>query len=117
MLLTDAVTHEHDSNGAIGTDGDRASEAVAFGFHGVSRAIGAQRGGGGALRIVHEGGEAVVGDGEPTGTVRTSRFEIVRAGVGRGCEWFRACSKPPCCSERASLDTGHARVLRSRFGR
>ena len=83
MLLTDAVTHEHDIHGAIGTEGDRASEAVAFAFHGVSRAIGAQRGAGGALRIVHEGGDAVVGDGEPTGTVRTSRFEIVRAGVGR----------------------------------
>lgn len=83
MLLTDAVTHEHDIHGAIGTEGDRRSEAVAFAFHGVSRAIGAQRGDGGALRIVHDGGQAVVGDGAPTATVRTSRFEIVRAGVGR----------------------------------
>ena len=83
MLITDALTHEHDIHGAIGTEGDRASEAVAFAFHGVSRAIGAQRGDGGALHIVHDGGHAVVGDGGPTATVRTSRFEIVRAGVGR----------------------------------
>jgi uncharacterized protein (TIGR03083 family) len=83
MLLTDAVTHEHDILGAIGTEGDRGSEAVAFAFHGVSRAIGAQRGEGRALHIVHDGGDAIVGDGEPSATVRTSRFEILRAGVGR----------------------------------
>src|SRR4051794_34922590 len=32
MLLTDAVAHEHDIHGAIGTEGNRESEAVAFAF-------------------------------------------------------------------------------------
>jgi hypothetical protein len=83
MLLTDAVTHEHDVCGALGVTGERESDAIAYAFRGVSGAIGAQRGDAGALRILHEAGESVVGVGEPTGAVRTSRFEIVRAGVGR----------------------------------
>lgn len=83
MLLIDAVTHEQDLRGALGLPGEREGEAMAFAFGGISRGIGAQRGDAGALRIVHEAGESVVGDGEPTATVRTSRFEIVRAGVGR----------------------------------
>lgn len=83
MLLADAVTHEHDLRGALGIPGERDSDAIAYAFHGVSGGIGAQRGGTGALRILHEAGETVVGAGEPTATARTSRFEIVRASVGR----------------------------------
>jgi uncharacterized protein (TIGR03083 family) len=86
MLLTDAVTHEHDIRGALGAPGERESDAVAFSFGGVTRGIGAQRqaAGAGPLRIVHEAGERLVGgEGEPTATVRTSRFEVVRAAVGR----------------------------------
>ena len=83
MLLTDAVTHEHDVRGALGVPGERDSDAIAYAFRGVSGGIGAQRGQGGALRILHDAGVSVVGAGEPTATVRTTRFEIVRAGVGR----------------------------------
>ena len=83
MLLTDAVTHEHDVRGALRVPGDRDSDAVAYAFRGVSGGIGSQRGAAGALRIVHDAGVAVVGAGEPAATVRTTRFEIVRAGVGR----------------------------------
>jgi hypothetical protein len=83
MLLADAVTHEHDLRGALGTPGERDSDAIAYAFRGVSAGIGAQRGGTGALRILHDAGETVVGTGEPTATARTSRFEIVRASVGR----------------------------------
>jgi uncharacterized protein (TIGR03083 family) len=83
MLLIDAVTHEHDLRGALGLPGERDGDAMLFAFGGVSRGIGAQRGDSGALRIVHEGGESVVGEGEPTATVRTTRFEVVRAGLGR----------------------------------
>ena len=83
MALTDAVTHEHDLRGALSIPGARDADAIAFAFQGVSRAIGAQRGEAGGLRIIHEAGETVVGSGEPTATVRTSRFEIVRASVGR----------------------------------
>lgn len=83
MALTDAVTHEHDIRGAEGAPGARGSDAVEFGFESVSRGIGAQRGASGALRIVHEAGESVVGPGDPSATLRTTRFEVLRAGVGR----------------------------------
>lgn len=83
MLLTDAVTHELDVRGAAGDRGGRTSDAVDYVFGGVSPAIGGRRGGRGALRIVHEAGDTVVGGGAVTATVRTSRFEIVRAAVGR----------------------------------
>jgi len=83
MLLTDAVTHEHDLRGALGAPGERESDAIAYAFRGVSGGIGAQRGDRGALRIRHDAGETVVGAGEPTATVQTTRFEIVRASVGR----------------------------------
>ncbi len=83
MLLTDAVTHEHDLRGALGVPGERQSDAIGYAFRGVSGGIGAQRGDKGALRILHEAGERVVGAGEPTATVKTTRFEIVRASVGR----------------------------------
>ncbi len=83
MLITDAVTHEHDVRGALDRPGERDSDAIAYAFRGVSRGIGAARGDAGGLRIVHEAGEAVVGEGEPTATVRTTRFEIIRAAVGR----------------------------------
>jgi hypothetical protein len=83
MLLTDAVTHEHDLRGALDAPGERTSDAIGYAFRGVSGGIGAQRGEAGALRILHDAGESVVGAGEPTATVHTTRFEIVRAGVGR----------------------------------
>ena len=83
MLLTDAVTHEHDLRGALGVPGDRESDAIGYAFRGVSGGIGAQRGDIGALRILHDAGVSVVGAGEPTATVQTTRFEIVRASVGR----------------------------------
>jgi len=83
MLITDAVTHEQDLRGALSEPGGRDSDAIAYAFRGVSGAIGAQRGDAGALRILHDAGESVVGRGDPSATVRTSRFEVVRAAVGR----------------------------------
>ena len=83
MLLTDVVTHEHDVRGALGVPGERDSDAIAYAFRGISGGIGSQRGDAGALRILHDAGVSIVGAGEPTGTVRTTRFEIVRASVGR----------------------------------
>lgn len=85
MLLVDAVTHEHDIRGALGDAGARDSDAVAYAFRSLTRGIAAQRAaaGDGALRIVHEAGETQLGEGEPEATVETTRFEIVRAAVGR----------------------------------
>ena len=83
MFLTDAVTHEHDIRHAIGAPGARESDAIAFSYGRAIGAVGPARGGAGAVRIVHEAGEDLVGEGEATATVRTTRFEIVRAAVGR----------------------------------
>lgn len=83
MALTDAVTHEHDLRGALGVPGDRDSDAIEFAYESVSGGIGAQRGELGALRVVHDAGETVVGVGDPVATVGVSRFEVVRAAVGR----------------------------------
>ena len=83
MFLVDAVTHEHDLRGAINTPGARDSIAIAFGFDQVSFGIGRQRAESGALRIIHEAGDSFVGTGEATATLRTTRFEILRAAVGR----------------------------------
>jgi hypothetical protein len=88
MFVTDAVTHEHDLRGALGRPGARDSDALALAFRGVTRGIGAQRdgAGAGALRIVHDAGESAVGTGDPMVTLHTTRFEIVRAAVGRRAE-------------------------------
>jgi len=51
MLLTDAVTHEHDVRGALGVPGERDSDAIAYAFRGIAGGIGSQRGDTGALRI------------------------------------------------------------------
>jgi hypothetical protein len=85
MFITDAATHELDIRGALGDTGARDSDAVAYAFRGIAGGIGAQRAelGAGALRIVDDAGEASVGDGDPTATVSASRFEVLRAAVGR----------------------------------
>ena len=83
MALIDAVTHEHDIRHAIGAPGARDSEAIVFAYDRTTAPLGAARGDLGAVRIVHEAGEDIHGEGEPTATVRTTRFEIVRAAVGR----------------------------------
>ena len=83
MFLTDAVTHEHDIRHAIGRPGARDSDAIAFSYSRAVGTVGLARGEAGAIRIVHDAGEQVAGEGEPTATLRTSRFEIVRAAVGR----------------------------------
>ncbi|AKL74151.1 hypothetical protein IMCC26256_111883 [Actinobacteria bacterium IMCC26256] len=83
MFIVDATTHEHDLRGALNAAGARDSDAVDYSFDQLSFGIGRQRGGAGALRIIHEAGERVVGEGEATAVLRTTRFEIIRAGVGR----------------------------------
>ncbi len=83
MFIVDAATHEHDLRGALNAPGARDSDAVDYAFDQLSFGIGRQRGDTGALRIIHEAGERVVGEGEATAVLRTTRFEIIRAGVGR----------------------------------
>ena len=83
MFIVDATTHEQDLRGALNAPGARDSDAVVYSFDQLSFGIGRQRGDAGALRIIHEAGERVVGEGEATAVLRTTRFEIIRAGVGR----------------------------------
>jgi hypothetical protein len=85
QMVFDAVTHEHDVRGALGTPGGRDAPAVEIAFDwGIARL---------SERFVHEGlgtlvldtdvGTRDVGEGEPTVALRTSRFELVRAMTGR----------------------------------
>lgn len=83
MVLTDAVSHEHDLRGALDRPGARDSEAVASAFAGIVRGVGTARGARGGLTINHDAGQTTVGDGPATSTVDVSRFEVIRAAVGR----------------------------------
>jgi len=96
QLLFDAWTHEQDLRGMFATPGGRdvlaAQQAYYWGtnvFDQRDRA--GQRP---ALALSTEGGTRTVGVGDPISTVRTSRFELLRAMTGRrssaqvrGYEW------------------------------
>lgn len=78
QIVFDAVTHEHDLRHAFARLGCRDSDAVAIAFDWIVT----MRGGASAsLRIETEAG--TFGGDDPEATVRTSRFEFVRATVGR----------------------------------
>lgn len=85
QLVTDAVTHEHDIRGALGTSAGRDTAAVAIamdwmlGFVGLAR----DADGAGALSVETTGDCRVAGSGSPTATLRVDRFELVRAMIGR----------------------------------
>lgn len=83
MMLTDAWTHEQDLRTTLGRPGEREGDAVAFSFPNVTKGLVASWPDG--LRIEHEDGVtelAVESAARPT-TVRTNRFEVVRAATGR----------------------------------
>jgi uncharacterized protein (TIGR03083 family) len=81
QALFDAATHEHDIRNALGMPGARDSDAVVIAWEWFvdSRT----RGGGAAIRFVTDAGDQIAGVGEPVATVKTSRFELVRAITGR----------------------------------
>jgi uncharacterized protein (TIGR03083 family) len=84
QALFDAVTHEHDVRCALGAPGARDSDALAIAwewFVGVRTLAGAP-----AMRFVTETGEVVAGVGEPGVSIEASRFELLRATVGRRSE-------------------------------
>jgi uncharacterized protein (TIGR03083 family) len=85
QLVFDACTHEHDLRGALGRPGARDSDAVSIAFDWLLPRIGAtaDASGIGALRIEHEAGTAICGDGTPSATLHISRFEFTRAVTGR----------------------------------
>jgi uncharacterized protein (TIGR03083 family) len=81
QALFDAVTHEHDIRCALGTPGARDSDALVIAWNWL---LGARaRGGAPPVRFLTEVGEVVAGSGDPEYSVEASRFELLRATVGR----------------------------------
>ncbi|HEY7439613.1 MAG TPA: maleylpyruvate isomerase family mycothiol-dependent enzyme [Acidimicrobiia bacterium] len=85
QFIFDATTHEHDIRGALRAPGERDSDAVTVSFEWMGQFVAAARSerGAGALRLDTDAGSTQYGDGDPTATVATSRFEVVRAATGR----------------------------------
>jgi uncharacterized protein (TIGR03083 family) len=80
--LGDMVTHEQDIRTALGQPGSRDSEAIAEALPWFVENLGREMTP--AFRIVtNEGDDLVMGEGEPTATLRASRFEVFRALTGR----------------------------------
>ncbi len=81
QALFDAATHEHDIRCALGRPGARDSDALALAWEWLlaTRPTTSAP----TIRFVTEGGDEVVGEGEPVATVKASRFEILRATTGR----------------------------------
>lgn len=79
-LTYDTVVHEHDLRNAIGRPGARDNDAVRLaarlGLKLVKHDLG--RHGLGAVRLIIDGEEAVVGEGEPGLTLTASSFECLR---------------------------------------
>jgi uncharacterized protein (TIGR03083 family) len=84
QMVFDAWTHEQDMRGALGVVGGRDSSAMEVSwewFVQTNQAVAPTESG--ALLLVTEVGEVRLGGGEPVATVRTSRFEFLRAVTGR----------------------------------
>jgi hypothetical protein len=85
QFIGDAITHEQDIRGALGTPGARDSDALLIAFGWMGDRLGELRDAAdaGALRIETESGTDTFGSGEHSARCRTSRFELVRAATGR----------------------------------
>ena len=84
-LVSDAAAHEHDIRGALGAPGARDSDAIALSFAYIGDTLGGEldRAGMGALRVRHGDEQSTFGTDTPMATLRTTRFEFVRALTGR----------------------------------
>jgi uncharacterized protein (TIGR03083 family) len=93
QMVFDAWTHEQDIRGALDEPGGRDSDAAAISLAwfcavnvpmGSARAVGSERSNGnGSIEVIVEDGTFVLGGGERSGTLRTTRFELLRAITGR----------------------------------
>jgi uncharacterized protein (TIGR03083 family) len=84
QMVFDAWTHEQDVRGALGVVGARDSSAMAVSwewFVQTNQAVAPTEPG--ALMLITEVGDVRLGGGDPVATVRTSRFEFLRAVTGR----------------------------------
>ena len=85
-FLFDASTHEQDIRSALDAPGFRNAEPIVSLVDNMVDGIGQKltNDGTGSLRLEFDAGDVVVtGDGDPTTTVRLSRFELFRAATGR----------------------------------
>jgi uncharacterized protein (TIGR03083 family) len=85
LLISDLATHTFDVRGVSGDTSTRDSDtaALVYDSYVASLATRLEAAGAPALRVVDDGHERVVGSGEPSATVRTTRFELIRALSGR----------------------------------
>jgi uncharacterized protein (TIGR03083 family) len=79
QMVTDSVTHEQDIRGALGAPGGRDSDALDGAFRWGAIVLDGSE----PMRLESEAGAVAVGEGDPVATVRTTRFELVRAYTGR----------------------------------
>jgi uncharacterized protein (TIGR03083 family) len=86
QLIVDVWNHEQDVRGAVGrpggTDGPEVRWLADAMCQGISDFLG-EGGPVGAVRVVTESGERVIGSGDPVATLRTTDVEVVRALIGR----------------------------------
>jgi uncharacterized protein (TIGR03083 family) len=85
QLLFDAWTHEQDLRGALGEPGGRDSAAARRAFDWIADGMDQRdrADGRGALSLLTEAGARDVGVPPAAATVRTTRFELLRAVTGR----------------------------------
>ncbi|MGH2734685.1 MAG: maleylpyruvate isomerase family mycothiol-dependent enzyme [Actinomycetota bacterium] len=85
ILVTEIVSHEHDIRTALGKRGERDGAGVRAALNGplgeIDRRL--QAAGLPALRVIADGEERILGEGEPAATLRTTSFELLRTISGR----------------------------------
>jgi len=85
MFLADVVTHEHDVRGALGVPGARDSDAMELWWNALTHPSRAEmdEASAPALELELESGTVVLGHGPPVASLRTTRFDLLRAATGR----------------------------------
>lgn len=85
LLVNDIVTHEQDIRGALGLPGGREGVTYDLAVEGFLGSLAGRIGGAKlpALRVVHDGVERVLGEGDVGATVTASTFEVLRSIGGR----------------------------------
>ncbi len=88
VLIAEVVEHEHDIRTALGAPGERDNVAVRAALtrplQEVDQRLRARHLP--ALRITLEHGDRIIGEGDPSATLRTTSFELLRVVGGRRSE-------------------------------
>jgi uncharacterized protein (TIGR03083 family) len=83
QMIFDAWTHEQDVRGALDAPGGRDTPAMEISWAWLVETNQASATKPGGLLVVTEAGSDLLGQGEPSATLRTTRFEFLRAVTGR----------------------------------